>query len=82
MTLLTVTASTLIVSAEGQTNESSKIKFNALAAGSCYVIYGPGELPPIHPILYHGEGRGIASISGRAKDAYTSYSWFSSLLLF
>ena len=67
LTLLIVTASTVNVSA----TSIKRIKFNALASGSCAVIYGLGTRGPNpfpdQEIWYFGEGIGNTRISGEAR---------------
>jgi hypothetical protein len=72
--LLTVTASTIIVSADG----IKKIKFNAFASGSCLVIYGLGERGPDpfpYDVWYFGEGIGTTEINGTAKGLNPAFVW-------
>jgi hypothetical protein len=68
MIILTVTASTTIVSAAS----IKRIKFNALASGPCAVVYGLGTRGtspiPDQEIWYWGEGMGNTRISGKARE--------------
>jgi len=68
MIILTVTASTTIVSAAS----IKKIKFNALASGPCFVVYGLGTRGtdpwPDQETWYAGEGIGNARVSGKARE--------------
>jgi len=67
MMLLTVTTSTVIVSATG----IIKIQFNASASGPCAVVYGLGtrgtDPIPDQEIWYWGEGTGATAIRGETE---------------
>jgi hypothetical protein len=64
---LLMTVLMAIAPAEGQINESSKIRFKAFAAGKCFISYGEGPGWP-EPWLWYGIGKGSARISGCAED--------------
>jgi len=76
MMLLTVTTTTAIASAD---SIPKKIRFNALASGPCFVMYGLGKEGtspiPSEEIWYMGEGGGKAKIRGKAKDLQQETLW-------
>ena len=72
--MLLMTVLMAIASAEGKTNESSNISFNAFAGGKCVIKYGDyqGEYP-IYPATWFGIGKGTSSLSGYA----TCHLWLN-----